>query len=404
MGTGGGGLMQLVAVGAQDAFLTGTPQKSYWRQRYARHTNFAVESIRQVLSGTATYGGRAMCTLARNGDLVTHLMVEVTMRKASSAVFYPPEHFLKRVELEIGGQRVDLLTNTWLRLYDELHRRVDAREAHLQMADFGPEDPVNSVRRFYVQLPFWFCRGDPSTALPLISLQYHEVKLTFDFEDGANIPGIDPSFEPSVAVWADYVFLDAAERRWFASTPQEYLVEQTQEYSQSIDGSKLSQRVDLPFSHPLKYVTWVLMPSAAAHGVFTGSLEGLESREVYGPVDQAVITLNGRERFAARRGSYFRLVHPALTFGQAPSVGVYVYSFALRPADHAPSGTLNASRVDVMRLELVLKRQDLATATTAGTEEQTVAASSALRHMEIYARNYNILRIQSGMAGLAFNN
>lgn len=161
--------MQLVAIGAQDTYLTGSidAAKTFWRQRYTRHTNFAIESIPQTFSGGAGFGERAACVLARNGDLITGVTVEVVLRK-SGDTFYPAEHLLKEVTMEIGGQAIDRVTNTWLRAYDELHRDVDKREGYRYMTEFVDEG-VGATKRFYVPLPFWFC-GNKGQALPLIAL------------------------------------------------------------------------------------------------------------------------------------------------------------------------------------------------------------------------------------------
>jgi len=371
-----------------------------------RHTNFAIESIDQVFQGQAGYGQRVTCTLGRNGDLVTNLVLEVTLRKGSNGAFYPAEHLLKEVVLEIGGQKVDTVTNTWLRLYDELYRKVDAREAYSQMTDFADDDPVGTVKRFYVVIPFWFSNGDLPNALPLISLQYHEVTLHFKFEDAANIPGIDPTFEPEIILWADYVFLDNDERRWFAQAPHEYLIEQTQTCKQpvGVDTAPKTSYVPLTFNHPVKYLAWVLKPGDTTHGIFTSNQVGLESREAAGPVDACGLQLNGTDRFKPRKGSYFRLQHPVLVFGQAPSVGVYVYSFAIAPARPVPSGSMNFSRIDQARLILTTKAAVLASLNDPAKENETLATATNLQQLEIYARNHNILRIASGMAGMVYSN
>ena len=395
-----GGLSQLVAVGAQNVYLHGTA--SLFRQRYAKHTNFAVESIDLMMEGEPEFGGRSTCDIARKGDLVTNIVVEITMKK-SGDTFYPAEHLLKEVELHIGGQKIDSITNTWLRLYDELYRPVDEREAHAQMTDFRDE-PVGSVKRFFVRLPFFFSRG-VTTALPIIALQYHDVSLSFEFEDAKNIPGIDPSFRPEVTVWADYVFLDTAERMWFAHQPHTYMIEQTQVIKETISFAQAprTRAVNLPFNHPVKYLVWVLKPNAESHGIFTASGEGLESREVCGPLDTCGLHLNGVERFKERRGAYFRLAHPITTFGQAPSVGVYVYSFSAYPKKLAPSGNLNCSRVDDLRLMIRPKSATLASAEEPALENQTLAATASMTQLEVYARAYNVLNLASGMAGLAFS-
>lgn len=418
MEMGGGGLMQIVATGAQDVFLTGSPDKTFFRQRHARHSNFAQESMEQSFSGTVAYGGKASCTIVRNGDLLSNLVLEITMKRTSEDTFYPAEHLLREVSLEIGGQRIELMTNTWLRLYDELYRKVDSRSAYEEMANFTKE-PVGSVKRFYVSLPFWFCR-DMANALPLIALQYHEVRLHFEFEAASNIPGIDATVQPEVRLWADYVYLDNEERRWFAQAEHQYLIEQTQLIREPVNiGPKIAQfNVDLSFNHPVKYLAWVFKKGTESHGVFTARndqsmasdnttplvAQGLESMEVCAPLESCGMQLNGIDRFNPRKGSYFRLVQPSSAFGHAPSAGVYVYSFALHPADLSPSGTLNCSRIDAFTLQLRTKAATLSSTANASTDSQALQGIQDLKIVEIYARNYNVLRIMSGMGGISFSN
>ncbi len=399
--------MQLLARGAQDAHLTADVGETFWRQRYNRHANFAVESIEQGVQGQVGYGQRVSCTLSRSGDLLAGVVLEVTLRRGVGSTYFSAEHLIKEVVLEIGGQRVDAVTNTWLRLYDELYRKVDAQAANRAMTDFLDKEAVGTVKRFFVRLPFWF--DQPSAALPLVALQYHEVTLHITLEDAANVPGIDPSYAPSLEAWGDYVFLDTAERRWFPGTEHRYLIEQTQVTRAPITVSSQPRtaKVDLPFNHPVKYIAWVLKAGAAAHGVFGASTASESDRRQYeacGPLAECGLQLDGQDRFKPRKGAFFRLPHPLSAFGQAPSVGVYVYSFALRPRAAAPSGTLNFSRVDSARLTLTTKAAVLASVDAVAREDDTLAASTTLDTLEVYARNYNVLRVSNGMAGLAFAN
>lgn len=409
MGGGGGSLLQLVAIGKQDVTLTdnANPKRTFWKQAFVRRTNFALESMRQTVQGqpqSATEPTKLTCEIARKGDLVTNVVVEIVLKKSGDDSFYAAEHLLKHVELHIGGQRMDHFTNTWLRIYDELHRSEDAREAYRVMTDFADDDPTGTVKRFYLPLPFWFCR-DLGAALPMISLTYNSVELKMTLEALGNIPGIDPAFEPEVSVWCDYVMLDVDERRRFATSAHSYLIEQTQFASQSIGvtSSLQTTRIPLDFNHPVKMMAWVLRPSETSHGKFTASGLGLESREVFGAVHEAALKLNGTDRFDPRRGSYFRTYHPHTAFGQIPSVGVYVYSFALLPRLCTPSGTLNFSRFDDVQLHLTTKAATLQSALVGYQEHQTVAASASLRWVEVYARNFNTLTIANGVAGLAFS-
>lgn len=398
-----GALLQLVAAGASGSLLASPAGPSFFRQVYQRHTNFAMESIPQVLRGRVEYGGRVTCAVDRGGDLLNGLVLEIVMTRGSGPSFYAAEHLVKEVELEIGGTRVDAISNTWLRLYDELHRPVDEREAYRQMVDFGGE-PEGFAKRFFVPLPFWFSRKVSALALPLIALQYHEVKLTITFEEAAKIPGVRGGLE--CRLWGSYCFLDTEERRWFARSAHEYLIEQTfvSRHNIAVAGAPQTTNLDLDFNHNVKYLAWVLKRDDGSHGLFTsnGQVTGLESNELYGPLAEAGLQFNGTDRFAPRKGSYFRLSHAWDHFHQAPSVGVYVYSFALHPKDWQPSASLNFSSVDSARLSLTTKAAVLASESAAASEDQTMLAARLFKVVEVYARSYNLLRVEGGMAGLVF--
>lgn len=401
-----GALSQLVAYGVENSFLNGDlgTSATFWRQRYSRCTHFALESIDQTFTGVVGFGNKVSCVLGRYGDLVTDLVVEIKLRRGDGTPFYPAEHLLEEVELSIGGQRVDVLTRTWLRVYDELYRTMDRREAYASTTNFDDNDAVGTVKTMYVPLPFWFCR--PSAALPMIALAHHAVQLDFTF--GAGLPGVDAAYTPDVRVWADYVFLDHDERRYFAKTPLQYLIEQTQIVQRpvSLSSTSTAYNVDLPFVHALKYLAWVVRSGdPSTHGVFSAAGQGLESREVCGPLAEVGMQLNGADRFKTREGSYFRQIQPLQTFGQAPSVGVYVYSFGLHPARPVPSGTYNIGRLDATRLRVTTKAAVLADVTSPSDPWSTLtSAADTLDTLEVFGRGFNVLRIAAGMGGLVFAN
>lgn len=401
----GGGLLQLISTGLQDTQLLHPSGKTFFRQKYSKHKNFAIESIEQTFEGQVGFGQKVVCNVARNGDLCTGLMLEIKLKKGTGTSFYCAEHLLKSIELYIGGVRIDALTNTYMRIYDELHRDTDQRGAYRHMTDFLLSEPVGTIKRFYVPIPFWFCNGDPSAALPLISLQYHEVKLAIRLEDKGVIPGVDATFEPQMRLWVDYVFLDADERRWFAQSEHQYLIEQTQMHREAIAvaAEPKQYNVTVPFNHPVKYLAWVLKPSLDTHGLFTAKASGLVPEEVYGPLAECALQLNGTDRMVPRHGSYFRLQHPWMAFNQTPSVGVYTYSFALHAKSPLPTGSLNFSRIDAARLILKTKAATRASVSAAGDDDTTVATSANLKVLEIYARNLNVFRVVGGMGGVLFD-
>ena len=415
-----GGLMQLVAYGSQDIYLTGNPQITFFKVVYRRHTNFAIESIEQTFNGTVGFGKRLSVTISRNGDLITDCFLEVTLkRKAGVAPHYPAEAFVKSVELEIGGQRIDKHYSDWFRVYDELFRKDADKSGYRRLTDFANYEataandwPEGTVKRFYLPMIFYFNRN-PGLALPLIALQYHEVKMHFDIETASVLQttGVDTTYEPTASLWVDYVYLDTDERRRFAQTSHEYLIEQLQhtgdETVNPSDKSKATHNVRLNFNHPCKYIAWVFA-NASTHGHYAGYAANVTS-EALAPLYEAKLQLNGHDRFNTRKGSYFNLVQPWQTLRCKPKAGVYLYSFALKPDEHQPSGTCNFSRIDNATLQLTMKTANVDLVSNVDdianikTEEYTSKSALNLKALRIYSVNFNVLRVLSGMGGLASN-
>jgi len=226
----GGGLLQLVAYGAQDVYLTGNPQITFFKVVYRRHTNFALESIQQTFNGSVAYGSRVTATISRNGDLIsrTYLVIKTTDKKL---VPYFGLKVIKHAEVEIGGQRIDKHYADWMYIWNELSMPVGKKEGYYNMVGGKGGDELANLS-LYVPLEFWFCRNI-GLALPLIGLQYHEVKINIQFEDANlvqkyGITGSDVASNLSASLWVDYIYLDTDERRKFAQSSHEYLIEQLQ--------------------------------------------------------------------------------------------------------------------------------------------------------------------------------
>ena len=368
----GGGLMQLVAYGAQDIYLTGNPQITFFKVVYRRHTNFAVESIEQTFNGSAELGKKFSCTISRNGDLLHRVYLEVELADENSGAVDTLYGFdlIDYVELEIGGQCIDKHYGQWMALWTNLTHNVDSYTMLENMMGTNGSGAVKN----YIPLQFWFCRN-PGLALPLIALQYHEVKINVQFVSATIANNIS-----NCCVFCDYIFLDTDERRRFAQVSHEYLIEQVQTSNAKTVAASATNSSELRFNHPVKELVWVMMSSSGTALPTTTNL----------------LQLNGHDRFKVRSGSYFTDVqrYQHHTGSSAPSTGIttlgsiadetHVYSFALKPEEHQPSGTCNFSRIDNAVLVTV-------NGATAGT-------------LTVYAVNYNVLRIMSGMGGLAYSN
>ena len=444
----GGGLLQLVAYGAQDVYLTGNPQITFFKVAYRRHTNFALEAIEQTFNGSTTLGSRVTCQITRNGDLINRVYFVGTItntnavsssagavNNAIALVPYFGLKLLKTIELEIGGQRIDKHYSEWLYIWNELSLPQGKRDGYKLMV--GGDKYNRSIileaqqsYSVYVPLEFWFCRN-VGLALPLIALQYHEVKINIEFESSSNMVDNDDNYSDkaglltdyngantitgfkknnellgtvssitlsNAALWVDYIFLDTDERRRFAQLSHEYLIEQLQfTGTDSVSGSSSStslKSIRMNFNHPCKELIWVIKPDAVTSGGIAApywnnfSTRNIDNNYIVGrnPVSLAKIQLNGNDRFTERIGEYFSLVQPYQHHENTPDVfnsGINVYSFAIKPEEHQPSGTLNMSRIDTAVLSL---------------------ASTVNGTIYIYTVNYNVLRILSGMGGLAYSN
>ena len=445
-----GGLMQLVAYGAQDVYLTGQPKVTFFQAVYKRHTNFAMENIQQTVNGTTTNSGRVSVTIARNGDLVGNMYVSLLPITANTTsnnnVFdtcWIAERALADIEMTIGGQRIDKHYQTWWRLYSEVFLNESDKYAWGKMTSTAASSlnivsgaSINGNQaRVYLPLLFFFNRN-PGLYLPLIALQYHEVRLDFDLTSYYT-----SYFSTDFQVWANYVYLDTEERRRFAQKGHEYLIEQVQHTggdaitlatNPSSTGSATAQTIRLSFNHPVKELIWCYIntsstaynslwnfststanvqvtcnatatvsqgalphtigaPRIASASIASWIEEGssnlvANSNVEVGPLYNFKLVLNGQDRFKEQQGKYFNQYQPYVYHSGVPYPGVYCYSFALQPEEHQPTGTCNFSRIDNAQVAINIKG----------------AATTPLQKM--FAVNYNILRIQSGMGGLAFSN
>ena len=413
----GGGLLQLVAYGAQDVYLTGNPQITFFKVVYRRHTNFAIEAIAQTFNGTPGYNNRVTCQISRNGDLVHRMYLSLQINDTGALCPFYGLRVVNYIEIEIGGQKIDKHYSHWLYVWNELSLPKSKRGGYNRMV--GASGNILTGQTLYVPLEFWFCRN-VGLALPLIALQYHEVKINIQFESGDICKGHSGAIGnfPIATLWVDYVFLDTDERRRFAQLSHEYLIEQLQfTGSESVSATKLNTK--LSFNHPCKELVWFANKKTTSAAPlpnnnwfnYTTSLDAITVPYMYNSgshtlhagatsvatsatmnpknfVTNAKLILNGNDRFSVRNGSYFNLIQPFQHHENIPTnAGINVYSFALKPEEHQPSGTLNMSRIDTATLALEL-HGDAATATT----------------LNIYAVNYNVLRILSGMGGLAYSN
>ncbi len=535
--------MQLVAYGAQDVYLTGSPQITFFKIIYRRHTNFSVEPIPQTFTGNADFGRTVTATINRSGDLINNMYTMINLRSVPGGedkwgyVRRLGLAIVQHYKIEIGGSKIDEQYGDWINIWWELSHKVGQERGFARMVGDVPElttiDHADKpAYTMYVPLQFWFNRHN-GLALPLIALQYHDVRVTIDFRQAsqcvnrASSANSDPSIgiaEASLII--DYIYLDSEERKRFAQASHEYLIEQLQ-FTGSETLTSNNNKYRLNFNHPCKFVAWVphlekyaTRTDYVAYGadweaardrfakhLWLSTRDGLEgsagnwsinntsasTQEVvsppgselvdnmvkaqlvfstlvssdnavpvsidnvvliennvtmedmsqdistlvatlpsngqesvmeaylrsvgvtvqdhfnYGnfidctnnPVCAAKLQLNGSDRFQERDGYYFNYVQPYQHFSNTPADGINVYSFALKPEDHQPSGTCNFSRIDnaTLQVKLGLNNQP-----ADNTYSSTYIGTNSNSLLNIYAFNYNVLRVMSGMAGTAYSN
>lgn len=483
----GGGLAQLASFGTADVVLTGNPQITFFRLVYRRHTLFSIESIDNAFSGPVDFNKKATATLAKNGDLVHKVWLQVSlpdlaaynvtptpeegqtvdatktltlnttdggyylgnvqkvwksgtkyyadsgltqeivtwpyMLKSVSNVYTVPTQrvrwcnavgyaLMKSVEIEIGGQRIDKHYSEWWDIWSELSEKEERREGLWAMV--GKYDDAAyadtylrehaAARTLFIPLTFCYNRV-PGLSIPLVALQYNNVNFNIEFRPymeciksnvactalTAKTGGTPVTFD-DCRLYVDYIYLDVEERRRFATIPHELLVEQLQFLGdESVLASTLNRKVILNFTHPVKELVFVY---TAAQNYASDPKDGNswfdysvpDAARSVNPFSSVKLLINGHDRFGARPGDYFKRVQTYQHHTRVPSKNILVYSFALNPEDMQPSGSCNFTRLDTAHLQLAMN------------------PALADGKIKIYALSYNILRISSGLAGLAFSN
>ena len=394
----GGGYIQAVAYGSQDIYLMGNPQITFFKAAYKRHTNFAVESIEVGYLGNADFGGKVVCTLPTHGDLVKDIFIEWEIDDTTNLIPSAGTWLFKQMDLEIGGQLIDRQYSDWLKIWSELTTPGGKFTGYQQMTGdyeaLGTTEPDSN--KFIVPLQFWFCRHS-GLALPLIALSAAEVKLTLYLETSDKLQKTNTAAAKSITnfkIWVDYIFMDTDERRRFAQSGHEYLIEQVQTIPDNLLTSGTNVRIPLEFNFPVKELllwgrkTWAQSSNNSFNDHYMTFTEGH-------------LALNGTQRFYPRRQEYFLNVQNYEHHNRVPRYGtidgveynnyIYTYSFALEPENHQPSGVCNFTRLK--SADLYLDGIDFFSDESTGTGI-----------VRVFAHGYNILRIMSGMAGLAYSN
>ena len=447
----GGGLLQLVATGKQDLFLTGNPQISFFKMVYRRHTNFATEAQPMYFDGTPNFGQRVTCLIPRRGDLLGRVYLDITLPQikdtSGNILSYTNSighALITEITFEVGEQEIDRQTGEWMEIWTQMTTPAGQRDALSQMIgrldQYTPTTSVltpgkDNVLRLLIPLQFYFC-NNPGLYLPLIALQYSPIRINITLTPLHQLFWAQPPLPPAtqenwkpacytsvdctsqiinMMLWGEYVYLDVEERRMFVSASHEYLIEQVQ-YTPpySITAQQTTATISVEFNHPLKefffvcqrddminrnewfnYSSLAINEQAPSYVLpYLNPFNNPGSRTDL--IASAKLQLDGYDRFQDRGPMYFRLQQPYDHHCYTPVWNyIYNYSFALKPEEAQPTGTMNASRIDSIVWQIQMN--PLLSNPTIPTWQQRGPC-----HIVVYGHNYNIFRVINGFGGLLF--
>jgi len=432
---GCGTLLQIVAYGSQDIYLTGNPQITYFKAVYKRYTNFAIESVQQnFIGGIKLQNGNAnniktkgtLCKYSsiinRVGDLLLDMHIELDISQPteknefgdiilSKFVKRPAYALIDFIELEIGGQIIDKQYGEWMDIWSQLTHTYEQytkleRLVNCKLKAYNKNNLKKNIFKMYIPLKFWFSKN-PGLAIPIIALKYNEIKFNISFKKNISIVKkqsenntiITPPLIDNINLYCDYIFLDTDERRQIAMLKNEYLIEQVQfRGNYTFDKEREDVNIDLNFNHPVKELVFLCQdndlidPTKSKYAPFAYNI----SNNGGDLVKNARILFNNNDRFSIRESSYFRLVQPYQHHiggydhdknNDNEKGYFYIYSFGLNPGEYQPSGSCNFSRIDIAQLILKLNH--------------SIGDTKSIR---IYAINYNVFQIYEGVGSLLYLN
>lgn len=385
-----GGIVQLVAVGAQDAYLTGKPEVSFYRSSYKRYTHFANSVERQLISGTPSAGGISTIRFEKKGDLLSY--VYLTARDGSGAMVPNlnwTSNIIDKVELLIGGQVIDMQDSEWMNNIEPVVGSVNVNQRLLPpyAGGISPGATTNS----FLALKFFFCK-DWQSALPLVALQYHDVEIRITWSANLNLQATSGAdlVAPSATygslqyiLWTNFIYLDQSERDYFAKNAQDMLITQVQR--QFIPATPV---MELAFAHPIKYLAFSSNSYTSVYNTSPAVASQLQFKTQVNGVDigESKALINWVDA-----NQYYHTPNGYTPFGAVSNVAIV--PFCLDTAKLQPTGTLNFSRIDTYRL---VTPSTISVKTLNQNSQNTNAAY-------LYAVNYNVLRIQAGMGALLYS-
>jgi hypothetical protein len=342
------GIVQLVCIGAQDEHIVGDPEISFFNSTFKRHSNFSQSIEKQTIHGAVKNNSLSTIRIERSGDLLgyTYFVIDNGSRAVDSNSW---EDLIESVQLVIGGQIIDEQDSSFCE-----NIAVDMLAQNVSRSSNGPHPGGSTSNSFFFPLRFFFCEGAQS-AIPLLALQYHDVELRIRWGSTA----ASYNWE----CYSNYYYLDNEERGNMASRSRDMLIYQVQK---NIGSAEHIQ--SLNFNHPVKFIA---------------SSNNTGSSPLASETNRIKLSINGVDLTAYRWSKpHFMDVSQYYHTNFVTSPDIFMHPFCLTTSLHQPTGSLNFSRI----------------------ENAKIHSETEILNDTIYAVNYNILRIENGMAGLIYAN
>ena len=388
------GRLRLAATGVQDQWLTGDPQFSYFLMNFRRHTKFSIDYIESQFDGDLTFGKTITCRIPNDkGDLVKNLNLKVTLDDPSTGYEWCPSvisHLIESAELLIGGQTIQKLTGEYIYMHQQLYNTDDDTDQTVYFLNsHGNTIAYSGDYNYFIDLPFYFYRNS-SLSIPTCALtkQIVEVRIKLrplsELVSGANPENAIATLK-KIAIDTEFVFLTDRERDYLMSRPIDYVITQLQMSKFVMKAGENTKSVMLNFSHPVKELFFVSQSEKAVR-------DNHPNR--YNTISNVKLRFNNELVFD--RDRKFLVYEQALKYHISPPEYVAatnykqsefsMYSFALNPEMYYPTGQVNMSRIVHKLL----------------TIEIDPINSVDDNKTRVYASNFNILRVNAGLAGLKF--
>jgi hypothetical protein len=387
------GRLRLAATGLQDQWLTGDPQFSYFLMNFKRHTKFAMDYVESQFDGDATFGKTITCRVPNDkGDLVKNMTLKITLDDPSSGYEWCPSvasHLIESAELLIGGQTIEKITGEYIYMYQQLYNTDDDIDQTVYFLNsHGNTIQFTGDYTYYLDLPFYFYRN-PSLAIPTCALtkQLVEVRIKLrplaELVSGSNPENATANLK-KFSLDTEFVFLTDNERNFMRSRPLDYVITQIQMSKFVMKAGENTKSVMLNFSHPVKEMFFVSQSEAAVTANHPNRYNTIENVKLQ--FNNEVVFNRDRKFLVYEQALKHHISSPEFGTNTYDESEFAMYSFSLKPELYYPTGQVNMSRISHKLLTIQINPIN----------------DSDDNNTRVYAMNYNVLRVESGLAGLKF--